>query len=142
MSMALDLQRLSNNQIWRGLRQRNVSRDNHPLNVCHKLQFSCEIAHYRKNSISVFQEIFASADKVLFFERRTEHEAIILWSFKIFLIFRNYIRFQASPSAKMPWGYLSVKVLSNKVKRIIYNICKSMPVYVLSINLLNGLSMF
>ena len=95
MSMALDLQRLSNNQIWRGLRQRNVSRDNHPLNVCHKLQFSCEIAHYRKNSISVFQEIFASADKVLFFERRTEHEAIILWSFKIFLIFRNYIRFQA-----------------------------------------------
>ena len=95
MSMALDLQRLSNNQIWRGLRQRNVSRDNHPLNVCHKLQFSCEIAHYRKNSIFVFQEIFASADKVLFFERRTEHEAIILWSFKIFLIFRNYIRFQA-----------------------------------------------
>ena len=95
MSMALDLQRLSNNQIWRGLWQRNVSRDNHPLNVCHKLQFSCEIAHYRKNSISVFQEIFASADKVLFFERRTEHEAIILWSFKIFLIFRNYIRFQA-----------------------------------------------
>ena len=95
MSMALDLQRLSNNQIWRGLWQRNVSRDNHPLNVCHKLQFSCEIAHYRKNSISVFQEIFASADKVLFFERRTEHEAIIQWSFKIFLIFRNYIRFQA-----------------------------------------------
>ena len=95
MSMALDLQRLSNNQIWRGLWQRNVSRDNHPLNVCHKLQFSCEIVHYRKNSISVFQEIFASADKVLFFERRTEHEAIILWSFKIFLIFRNYIRFQA-----------------------------------------------
>ena len=95
MSMTLDLQRLSNNQIWRGLWQRNVSRDNHPLNVCHKLQFSCEIAHYRKNSISVFQEIFASADKVLFFERRTEHEAIILWSFKIFLIFRNYIRFQA-----------------------------------------------
>ena len=67
----------------------------HPLNVCNKLQFSCEIAHYRKNSISVFQEIFASADKVLFFERRTEHEAIIQWSFKIFLIFRNYIRFQA-----------------------------------------------
>ena len=95
MSMALDLQRLSNNQIWRGLRQRIVSRDNHPLNVCNKLQFSCKIAHYRKNSISVFQEIFASADKVLFFERRTEHEAIILWNFKIFLIFRNYIRFQA-----------------------------------------------
>ena len=30
-----------------------------------------------------------------YFGRRTEHEATILWSFKIFLIFRNYIRFQA-----------------------------------------------
>ena len=42
------------------------------------------------------------------------------------------------PSAKMPWGYLSVKVLSYKVKRIIYSIYNSMTVYVLSINLLNG----
>ena len=48
------------------LAQRNVLRDKHPPNVCDKLQFSCEIAHYRKSSISVFQEIFASADKVLF----------------------------------------------------------------------------
>ena len=49
---------------------------------------------------------------------------------------------KAPPSAKMPWGYLSIKVLLYKAKRIIYNIYKSMIVYVLSINLLNGLSIF
>ena len=38
------------------------------------------------------------------------------------------------PLAKMPWGYLSVKVVSYKLKRIIYNIYKSMTVYILSIN--------
>ena len=46
------------------------------------------------------------------------------------------------PSAKMPWGYLSVKVLLYKVKRIVYNIYKSMIVYALSVNLLNGLFKF
>ena len=45
------------------------------------------------------------------------------------------------PLAKMPRGYLSVKAVSYKLKRIIYNIYKSMTVYVLSINQLNGLSM-
>ena len=79
-----------------------------------------------------------------------------LWCLGASLIFANFLTLilksflffffpcvgtKPPPSAKMPWGYLSVKVVSYKVKRIIYNIYKSMIVYVLSINLLNGLSM-
>ena len=55
--------------------------------------------------------------------------------------FFSCVGIKPPPSAKMPWGYLSVKVVSYNVKRIIYNIYKSMIVYVLIIYLLNGLSM-
>ena len=48
---------------------------------------------------------------------------------------------KAPPAAKMPWGYLSVKVLWYKVKIVIWNIYKSRIVYVLNINLLSCLSM-
>ena len=48
---------------------------------------------------------------------------------------------QAPPSVKMPWGYLSVKVVWYKVKIVIWNIYKSRIFYVLSINLLGCLSM-
>ena len=37
---------------------------NHSQNIHEKLWFSCEIAHYEKLSISVFQEIFTSADNI------------------------------------------------------------------------------
>ena len=36
---------------------------NHSQNISDKLSFSCEIAHYEKSQISIFQEIFASTDK-------------------------------------------------------------------------------
>ena len=65
----------------------------------------------------------------------------IFWFPRILSLFFSCVGTKPPPSAKMPWGYLSVKVLY-KVKRIIYNIYRSMIVYVLSINLLNGLSMF
>ena len=34
-------------------------------NISYKLQFFCEIAPYGKSSISIFQEFFASIDKIL-----------------------------------------------------------------------------
>ena len=37
---------------------------NHSQNIFDKLYFSYEIAHYGKGLVSVFQEIFASADKI------------------------------------------------------------------------------
>ena len=46
--------------------QKTVSRNNHSQNILDKLQFSCEIAHYGKSSISIFQEIFVSTDKLIF----------------------------------------------------------------------------
>ena len=38
---------------------------NHRQNVWDKLWFSCEIGHYRKSSISIFQEFLASIEKNL-----------------------------------------------------------------------------
>ena len=35
-----------------------------------KLWFSCEIVHYKKSSISFFQEFFESVDKILIFGGR------------------------------------------------------------------------
>ena len=37
---------------------------NHGQNIRDKLQFLCEIGHYGKSSISIFQEFFASMKKV------------------------------------------------------------------------------
>ena len=37
---------------------------NYSQNIWERLLFSCEIAHYGKSSISVFQEIFISNDKI------------------------------------------------------------------------------
>ena len=34
-------------------------------NISDKLQFFCEIAPYGKSSISIFQDLFASIDKIL-----------------------------------------------------------------------------
>ena len=41
-----------------------VSTYNHSENISDKPQFPCEIAHYRKSSVSVFQKIFNSTDKI------------------------------------------------------------------------------
>ena len=71
--MALDLQKLSNKSNLKrsraSLKQETVYRDNHSQNIWDKLYFSCEIAHYGKSLISVFQEIFTSfIDKILISE--------------------------------------------------------------------------
>ena len=84
----------------------------------HKLWFSCEIVHYGKSSISIFQESFASAGKIFISgeglsfisgDRGLFPGAVIhivlgklfvwnsalrsfLWSFEIFLIFPNFLR--------------------------------------------------
>ena len=42
----------------------SISAYNHSLNIWDKLCFLCEIAHHGKSSVSVFQEIFTSTDKV------------------------------------------------------------------------------
>ena len=44
-------------------KQETASSNNHAQNISDKLLFSCEIAHYGKSLISVFQEILASIDK-------------------------------------------------------------------------------
>ena len=36
---------------------------NNSQNIWDKLQFSCEIAHYEQNLISVFQDLFAGINK-------------------------------------------------------------------------------
>ena len=37
---------------------------NHTQSIWDKIWFSCEITHYKKSSISVLQETFASTDKI------------------------------------------------------------------------------
>ena len=70
--MALDLQKLSNKSNLKRSRaslKQETARDNHSQNIWDKLYFSCEIVHYGKSSISVFQEIFTSfIDKILISE--------------------------------------------------------------------------
>ena len=52
------------------------------------------IVHYGKTAFSVFQEITTSTDKPFYFERRLEHQAVILRSFEILLAFCNFLRFK------------------------------------------------
>ena len=62
--MALDLPKLLSKSSFKGpgasKKQNTVYRDNHLQNIWDKIYFSCEITHYGKNSISIFQEFFAS----------------------------------------------------------------------------------
>ena len=72
--------------------QKNVFRDNGRENTREKLQFSCEIVHYRKSSISILKAPFASIYKIFFLERRLGtrlqfHE--LSWLLRSFLIFWN-----------------------------------------------------
>ena len=68
MSKALELQKLSNKSSLKrygaSYKKGNVSRENYSQNISDKLQFSFEIAYYRKSSISVIQEIFTSSVKI------------------------------------------------------------------------------
>ena len=43
---------------------KNLASYNHSQNIRDKLHFSCETAHYGKSSISIFQQLFASIDKI------------------------------------------------------------------------------
>ena len=47
------------------LKQNTVCGDNLGPNTSDKLWFLCEIGPYGKSSISIFQELFASIDKIL-----------------------------------------------------------------------------
>ena len=53
-------------------------------------QSSCEIAHYGKSSISIFEEVFANIGKISILGGR--HQVVIPRSFSIFLIFPNFLR--------------------------------------------------
>ena len=44
--------------------KRNVSWENHSENIWDKLLFSCEITHYGKSLISVFQELIPGLNKI------------------------------------------------------------------------------
>ena len=46
----------------------------------------------RKSLISVFQESFASINKIFILVGGTEHWAIMLWGLNTFLIFPNFQR--------------------------------------------------
>ena len=65
---ALELQKLSNKSNLKrsggSQKQVTVSRDNHLQNIPNKLQFSCEIVHFQKNPISLFNETFTITDKI------------------------------------------------------------------------------
>ena len=68
-----------------------VCRDNPGQNILDELQLFCEIAPYEKSSISVFQESFASIDKILILEQDWA-PGYNSWGFDIFLIFPNFLR--------------------------------------------------
>ena len=51
---------------------------------------SCEAAHYGKSVISVFQELFASIDKIFILAGRLEFSR--LWGLDTFLMFPNFLR--------------------------------------------------
>ena len=70
--------------------QKTVSIYNHGQNIWDKLLFSCEIGNYGKSSISVIHKFLASIDRMSILGKTL---AIILWSFEIFLIFPNFLRF-------------------------------------------------
>ena len=59
MSKKLSLKRSGASQ-----KQKNVSRDNHSQIFETNSKFLCEISHYKKSLISVFQKIFASINKI------------------------------------------------------------------------------
>ena len=66
MLKTLKLLKLSSKLSLKGPRasykQKPVSRDSHGQNIWEKLQFSSEIAHYWKNSISIFKDSFAGVE--------------------------------------------------------------------------------
>ena len=55
------------------------------------LMLSCEMAKYGKVLFSISQQFFASINKIFWGGRRPGHKVIILWSFEIFLTFRNFL---------------------------------------------------
>ena len=59
------------NQVWRSL-VGVVSRVSYIPNIWDKLKFLCEIVHYGKNSISIFEEFFASIDKIFILAGRLD----------------------------------------------------------------------
>ena len=75
------IENLSTRTIW------NVNLDNYNCsqNICEKLYFSYEIAHCRKSSVSVFQEIFTSTDKIFILGGLGNNSMKVLGFFLIFL---------------------------------------------------------
>ena len=75
------IKNLSTGTIW------NVNLDNYNCsqNICEKRYFSYEIAHYRKSSVSVFQEIFTSTDKIFISGGLGNNSMKVLRFFLIFL---------------------------------------------------------
>ena len=63
------------NYVWRGQDRvrgrKNVSRENRSQNLLDWLRCSCEIVHYGKILISVFEEVFASIKKILILPERS-----------------------------------------------------------------------
>ena len=59
------------------------AKDNHGKSIWDKLCLSCEIGHYVKSLISIFQESFARADKILIFGGRhgLGYHSMELWDF-------------------------------------------------------------
>ena len=51
-------------------KENTVCEDNPGQNISDKLQFFCEIKPYEKSSISIFEEFFASIDKILILAAR------------------------------------------------------------------------
>ena len=84
MSKSIELGNQQANKIWKSLRQvrskQPVPRDNH-----------CEVAHYGKYSISIFQNFFASTDTIFI-----SGEGLTLgktsMKFWDFLVFPNFLR--------------------------------------------------
>ena len=56
--------------------------------------------HYRKSSISIFQQFFASIDKIIILGAR----------FEIFLIFPNFLNFQSLKSFGNSWGNTNIQI--------------------------------
>ena len=53
-------------EIWGELEAKIVFRDNDSQNLLDKLWFSCQIVKYMKVLISIFQQFFASVNKIFF----------------------------------------------------------------------------
>ena len=81
--------------------------NNHSESIRDKLKFSCETAHKGSSSISVFQEIFISTDKIFISGEGQCTKSMKFWDFHEISHFPKILSFMLFANS---WGNLYIQV--------------------------------